>query len=169
MSVNGASTLFGIASLKIQRVSLHYWLIIELSPAFLGKTWLQQLRDYYLNMSVNGASTAFGFASWKMQGVHGDIELSSNYRPPFYPKMVATTSLLCPKNERHQSVNDFWPCILEKARLVRQHWVIIKLSAAFLGRNASGRIVTLSQNERQWSFNDFWSCMLDNLTAMKCR
>jgi len=34
--------------------------------------------------------------------------------------MVVTTFLLCPKNERQQSVNDFWPCILENAWAVRR-------------------------------------------------
>jgi len=169
MSVNGASTIFGIASLKIQRVSLHPWLIIELSPAFLDKTWLWQHRDYVLNTSVNGVSTTFGLASWKIQGLRGNIELSSNCRPPFYPKMVATTSLLCPKNERQRSVNDFWHCILEKARVVRRHWPIIELSAAFLGKNTSNKIVTMSHNERQRSVNDFWLSILDNLTAMERR
>jgi hypothetical protein len=28
---------------------------------------------------------------------------------------VTATFLLCPKNERQQSVNNFWPCILENA------------------------------------------------------
>jgi len=169
MSVNRASTIFGIGSLTIQRVSLHPWLIIELSPAFLGKTWLRQHWDYVLNMSVNGASKAFRLASWKMHGLRGDIELSSNYRPPFYTKMVATTLLLCPENERQRSINNFWPCILEKARVVRRHWHIIELSAAILGNNACSKIVTLSQNERQQRVNDFWSCMLDHLTAMERR
>ena len=169
MSVNGASTSFGIASLKIQRVSLHPWLKIKLAPAFLGRTWLRQHRDYVLNMSVNGASTAFRLASWQMQGLRGEIELSSNYRLPFYAKMVATTSLVCPKNERQRSVNNFWPCILEKARVVRRHWLIIELSSAFLGKDASSKIVTWSQNERQQSVNDFSSCMLDNPTAMERR
>ena len=83
--------------------------------------------------------------------------------------MVATTSLLCPQHERPRSVNDFWPCIMEEARIVRRHWLIIELSAAFLGKNASSKILTLSQNERQRSVNDFWSCMLDNLKAMERR
>jgi hypothetical protein len=169
MSVNGASTIFGIPSLKIQRVSLHPWLIIELSPAFLGKTWLCQHRDYVLNTNVNGGSTTFGLVSWKIQGLRGDIELSSNFRPPFYAKMVATTSPLCPKNEHQRSVNNFWHCILEKARVVRRHWPIIELSAAFLGKNTSDKIVTMSHNERQRSVNDFWLCILDNLTAMEHR
>jgi len=169
MSVNGVSTIYGIASLKIPRVSLHPWLIIKLSPGFLNKIWLRRHCDYVLNMSVKGASTAVGLALWKMQGLHGDIELSSNYGLPFYAKMVATTSLLCPKNERQWSVNDFWPCILEQARVVRLHWLIIRLSAYCLGKNASSRIVTLSQNERHRSVKDFWSCMLNNLMAMECR
>jgi len=167
MSVNGVSTIFGIASLKIERVSLHPWLIIELSPAFLGKTWLCQHRDYVLNTSVNRASTTFGLASWKIQGLRGDIELLLNCRPPFYAKMIATTSPLCPKNERQRSVNDFWHCILEKARVVRRHWPTIELSAAFLSKNTSDKIVTMSHNERQRSNNDFWLCILDNPTAME--
>jgi len=169
MSVNGASTIFGIASLKIQRVSLLPWLIIELSPAFLGKPWLCQHRDYVLNTSVNGASTTFGLASWKIQGLCGNIELSSNCRPPFYAKMVATTSLLCPKNERQRSINDFWHCIMVKARVVRRHWPIIELLAAFLGKNTSDKIVTMSHNECQQSVNHFWLCILDNLMAMERR
>jgi len=169
MSVNRASTIFGIAALKIQRVPLYPWLIIELSPAFLGNTWLCQHRDYVLNTSVNGASTTFGLASWKIQGLRGNIELSSNCRPPFYAKMVATTSLLYPKNERPRSVNDFWHCILEKTRVVRRHWPIIELSAAFLGKNTSDNIITMSHNERQRSVNDFWLCILANLTAMERR
>jgi hypothetical protein len=166
MSVNGASKIFGIASLEILSVSLHRWLIIELSPAFLDKTWLCQHRDYVLNMSVNGASMTFGLESWKIQALRGDMELSSSCRPPFYAKMVATTSPPCPKNDRQRSVNDFWHCILEKARVVRRHWPIIELSAAFLGKNTSNKIVTMSYNERQRSVNDFWLCIFDNLTAM---
>jgi len=95
--------------------------MIEHLPVFLGKTWLRQHRDYVLNMSVNAASNASSLASWKMQGLHGNIELSLDYRPPFYVKMVEKTSLLCPKNERQWSVNNFWPGILEMAWVMRRH------------------------------------------------
>jgi len=166
MSVSRASTIFGVSSLKIQTVWWHPWLIIELSVVVLGKTSLWQHRDYVLIMMVQGASTTFGHASWKMQVLRGDIELSSSYRPPFDAKMAPTTSLLCFKIERQRRVNDFWPCILERATVVRRHWLIIGLSAAILGENASSKIVTLSQNERQWSINNFWFWILDNLTAM---
>ena len=169
MTVNGASAIFGIASLKIGSVSLHPWFRIELSPAFLGKPWLWQHRDYVLNMSVNGTSTTFLLASWKIQGLRGDIELSSNYRPPFYAKMLATTSPLCPNNECRRSINNFCPCILEKARVVQRHWLMVELSAACLGKNSSGKIVTLSQTERQRSLNNFRTCILDNITAMERR
>ena len=153
MSVNGASTIFGIASSKIQRVSLQRWLIIERSPAFLGKTWLWEHRDYVLNICVNRASTTLGLVSWKMQRLGGNIKLWSNYLPPFYAKMVGTTLLLYPKNEHQQSINDFWPCILNNTRVVRRHWPIIELSAAFLGKNSYDKIVTMSHNERQGSVN----------------
>jgi hypothetical protein len=56
-----------------------------------------------------------------MQGLSGDIELSSNDLPPFHAKFEATTLLLCSKNEHQHSVNDFWPCIMGKARVVRRH------------------------------------------------
>jgi len=57
--------------------------------------------------------------------------------------MVATTSLLCPENECQWRVNDLWPCILENARDVRRHYSIIKLSAAFLGKNVFTDFVTM--------------------------
>ena len=149
MTINGVSTILAIASLTIQRVSLHLWLIIELSPAFLGKPWLCQHQDYILNPSVNGASTTFRLASWKIQELHGDIKLSSNCWTTFDAKMDATTSLQCAKNERQRSVNDFWHCILQKARVVRRHWRIIELSADFLVKNTSDKSVTMSHNECQ--------------------
>jgi len=70
-------------------------------------------------MSFTGESTTFGLALWKIQGLCGGIEQSLNYQPAFYAKMVVTTLLLCPKHERQWSINDFSPCILEKARVVR--------------------------------------------------
>jgi len=169
MSINGALTTFGIASMKIMRVSLQLWLIIQLSPTMLRQTWLWHHPAYVVNMSVNGASTTFGLQSWKMQGLHGGIKLSSNYRPPFYTKLIATTLLRCPRNECQQRVNDFWPCILENARVVRWHWSMIDLSAAFLRKNGYVKIVSMSHNEGQQSINNPWSCILDNLTAMECR
>jgi hypothetical protein len=161
--------IFGIALMKILRVSLHSWLIIKLSLAFLGKTWLRKHWDYVLNVSINGASTTFGLASWSMQGLRGDIELSLNYWPPFYVIMVATTSLLCPKNERQWRINDFWPCIVEKTRVAWWDWPIIKLSAAYLGKDCSINIVTTSHNECQWSVNNVWLDILDNSMSMERR
>jgi hypothetical protein len=169
MSVNGVPTIFVISTSKTQRVPLHSWLIIELSPAFLGKTWLWQHWDYVLNMSVNWAWTTFGLPWWKMQGLRGNIQLSLNYRPPFYPKMVPTTSQLCPKNECQRSVNDFWPQSLAKAWVVWRHWLLIDLSASVLGKNASVNLTTVSHNERQWSVKEFWLCILHNLMAIERR
>jgi hypothetical protein len=99
MSINGAAIIFAIALWKIQRVAPQHWLIIKLLPACLGALWLWQHPAYVLNMSVNGASTTFGLASWKMQRLPGNSKLSSNYRPPCYVIIDATTSLFCPKND----------------------------------------------------------------------
>jgi len=58
--------------------------------------------------------------------------------------MAVATFLLRPKNERQQSVNDFWPCILEYAWAVRQRYSIIALSAAYLGKISCKNIATMS-------------------------
>jgi len=134
-------------------LSLQPWLIIELSPAVLGRTCLWQCRDCVQIMSVKGVSTTFGLASGKMHGPREDIKLSSNYWPPVYAKIVATPSLPCPKNERQWSVNDFWLCMVENSMGVRWHWPINERSAVFLGRNAYNKIVTMSQNECERSIN----------------
>ena len=83
--------------------------------------WWWQHFYYVLTMSVNRASMTFGLVSWKILGLCGDIEPSSDYRLPFWAKTVATTSHLCPKNERQWSVNDLWLCIMENPRALRQH------------------------------------------------
>jgi hypothetical protein len=49
--------------------------------------------------------------------------------------IVATTSLLCPKNEHQQSVKDFWLSIIANASTVPRHEAITKLLAAFIGEN----------------------------------
>jgi len=58
--------------------------------------------------------------------------------------MVAKTVLLCLKNERQQSVNNFWRCILEKAWGLRRRYPIIALSAASLGKNSCNDIATMA-------------------------
>jgi hypothetical protein len=83
--------------------------------------------------------------------------------------MVATTLLPCPKNKGQQSVNNFRPCVMENATVVRRHWPIITLSAAFPGKNTYDKILTVSHNDRQWSVNNFGSCIFDNLTVMEHR
>jgi len=58
--------------------------------------------------------------------------------------MEAATFLLCPKNERQQSVNEVWPCILENACAGLRRYPMIALSAAFLGETSSNDITTMS-------------------------
>jgi len=58
--------------------------------------------------------------------------------------MVVATFLLCPKNKCQQSVNYFWPCILEYAWAVQRRYSIIALSAAFLGKNLCNSIAIMS-------------------------
>jgi hypothetical protein len=83
--------------------------------------------------------------------------------------MVLTTSTLCPKNERQRSVNDLRPSILENQGALELQWSIIVLPAAFLGKYAYNKIVTMSQNEHQRSVNNFWATILDNITGMEHR
>jgi hypothetical protein len=81
--------------------------------------------------------------------------------------MVTATFRLCPKNEHQQSVNNFWPCILENAWGARRHYPIITLSAAFLGKNSGKTSLLCPKNERQWSVNDFWPCIMENPRAVR--
>jgi hypothetical protein len=70
--------------------------------------------------------------------------------------MVVATFLLCLKNECQQSVNEWWPCILEYAWAVRRRYSIIGLLAAFVGKNSDNNITTMSEKwasmERQRIF-----------------
>jgi hypothetical protein len=68
---------------------------------------LQQHRYYVLEISVNRASTTLGLVSWNIPALCGDNRPQSDCWVPFWAKTVATTSLLCPKNERQWSVNNF--------------------------------------------------------------
>jgi len=83
--------------------------------------WWWQHSYYVLKMSVNRASTIFGHAPWKFRGLCGDVMPKSCYWPPFWAEPLTITSLLCPKNERLWSVNEFGPCIMENPSVVRQH------------------------------------------------
>jgi len=83
--------------------------------------------------------------------------------------MRSTTWSLCPKSERQPSVHDFRPSILENHGAMRPQWSTIPLLAAFLGKYAYDKIVTMSQNERQRSINDLCAGILDNLTEMERR
>jgi hypothetical protein len=59
--------------------------------------------------------------------------------------------------------------MMENQGALRQQWWIIVLSAAFLGKFAYDKIITMSQNKRQRSINDFSGGILDNLTGMQRR
>jgi len=83
--------------------------------------------------------------------------------------MLLTTSSLCPLNERQWSVKDLRPSIFENQGDVQLQWSIIVLPAAFLGKYAYDKIVTMSQDKRQWSVNDFCAGILDNITGMEHR
>jgi len=83
--------------------------------------------------------------------------------------MLLMTLSLCPKIERQWSVNDLRPSFLENHAAMRLQWSIIVLPAAFLGKCAPDKIVTMSQNERQRSFNNCCTGILDNITAMERR
>jgi len=83
--------------------------------------------------------------------------------------MLLTTSSLPPKIERQRSVNDLRPSILENQAAMRLQWSIIILPAAFPGKYAPDKIVTMSQNERQRSLNDCCAGIMDNITGIERR
>jgi hypothetical protein len=58
---------------------------------------------------------------------------------------------------------------MEKQEAMRLHWSIIVLSAAFLGKYAYEKIVTVPQHNRQHSINNFCTGILDNLIRIERR
>ena len=54
------------------------------------------------------------------------------------------TQLICSKNERQRSVNNFGPSVMENPRVFRRHCAIIRLSAAFLGEDGCDDTATMS-------------------------
>jgi len=124
---------------------------------------------YALKTRFNAAPTTFGHASWKIRGQFGDSNTLSNYQPSFWAKMRSTLSLLCPEDECQQSVNEFRPSMLENLRALRPQWSTIVPLAAFLGKYAYNKIVTMCQNERQRSVNHLCAGISDNLTGMEGR
>jgi len=60
--------------------------------------------------------------------------------------MLVRISLLPPKNQSQQSVNDFWSCIMQTQMVMLWCQPIIIVSAAFMGKIASDNIATNSWN-----------------------
>jgi len=64
------------------------------------------------------------------------------------------------ENERQQSVNDFWSCIMGNLGGDRLHIVINWLLTAFIGKSESETLLPQLQNERQQSVNDCWPSIM---------
>jgi len=58
--------------------------------------------------------------------------------------MLVTILLLPPKNDRQHSVNNLSSCIMHNQLATQQCQPIIIVAAAFMGRNASDNIATIS-------------------------
>jgi len=65
---------------------------------------------------------------------------------------ITTTS----KNECQQIVNNFWPWIVDNQRAMPQRQPIIKLSAGFMGTNASDAITTTFWKWARTGHQLFW-------------
>jgi len=120
-------------------------------------------------MCVNRASKTFGLASRTIREQCRAINTYSNYQPSFQGQMLLTMSSLCPNNEHQRSINDLRPSILKNRGAMQLQWSIIVLPAAFLGKYAYNKNVTMSQNKSQWSVNDFCAGIMDNQTGMERR
>jgi hypothetical protein len=117
--------------------------IIALLAAFRGKNSGKNSCYYDLKMSINGASMTFGLVSCTILGLCSNMKPESHYWLPFKAKTIATTSLLRHKNDRQRSVKDFWQCISDNPKAVRQYQHIIELCAVFLGKNRFADIITV--------------------------
>jgi len=81
-------------------------------------------------------------------------------------KIATTTSLLCLKNERQQSVKDFWLSIIANARAALRRLAIIDYRLPFKAKSVATTLLLCLKSERQLSVNDFWLCMIENARAV---
>ena len=95
-------------------------------------------------MRVNGVSTIFCHASCIIKEQFNNVNPESVYWPPVVATMIMTILLPPPKNERQQSVNDVWCYILGNPWAVQRHQSINHALAAFLGKNETKEIATIS-------------------------
>jgi hypothetical protein len=81
--------------------------------------------------------------------------------------MVATSLLLSTKNKCPQSVNNFWPGVMENRSAVQQHYVMIELIAPFLAIMVLTTSLLCPNHECQQRVNRFWHCILENARAVQ--
>jgi hypothetical protein len=95
-------------------------------------------------MIIHSLLTTFGIAALKVQRLYGNINPYSNYRPPFWAKLVATSSLVFPENEHQGRVKNCCLYFLENPTAEGQHQTINIISPIFLGEIRYYNIPTMS-------------------------
>jgi len=142
MTVNGASTTFGLASWEIQGLHGDIKLWLNYQPLFYAKIirtalllspkndlW-QSVNDFWPGCLEDASAVQWDWPIIKLSATSLGKSAHNN--------IVAMS-----RNEHEWSIN--------RAATECQQWV-------------KGESM-----ERQGCVNDFWSCILDNITAMKCR
>jgi len=99
---------------------------------------------HLLTMSMHGVSMIFGVAFRIIKGQSNHVNLQSEYRPPFWGKMLPAMSQTPPNNEHCRSVKHFWSCILDDRSAMQWHQPIFTIQAPFIGQNAGDNIATTS-------------------------
>jgi len=146
MSINGASTILGIAS------SVSYVAIGCILPTW-GTGSLQMQNHYQrdpwiiLTTSVNLVSWIFGFASWVISPAIGCKDPSAKYWPLLETKTTTTHSLPHSGTEHHRSVNNFWSYILGNLTADSLKTSMHEVLAAFSTRNGSNKLPTPSSKQ----------------------
>ena len=109
MSINGASTVFGLASCILTALcnGINPWSMYW--PPLLAKCWWQWC-CHLLKISLNRASTILCLASWKIQGLWNSVTPQSTKWLPSSAKMLVTISRLPPTIEHQWSVNICCSC-----------------------------------------------------------
>jgi hypothetical protein len=120
-------------------------------------------------MHVNGVLMTVGHVSWKILEQCGDINTKLDYWLTFSAKILLTPSSLCPTIERQRSINYLRPSILQIQWAIWLQLSIIALLAAFLGKYALDKIITMSRNDCRRSINNVCASILDNVTGVEHR
>jgi len=115
-----------------------------------------------LKIRINKVSKIIGFAFCIFEVAIGCSHPLMMYWTPLDAKTKATCSLPHPENERQQSINNFWSCIVCNLSVACAINSYMKEWRIFQAKPWWSSMLPHHENVHQWNAHNFWSCILAN-------